>query len=60
MCKTLRLFDFTACCLGAIKPQRKLEVGDPVGPGDPILSGAAPFGAPQWQANPLGMIHPLG
>jgi hypothetical protein len=60
MCKTLRLFNFIACCLGAIKPQRKLEVVDPVGPGETILSGAVPFGAPRWQANLLGMSHPLG
>jgi hypothetical protein len=52
---------FIACCLGAIKPQEKLEVGDPaVGPEDSILSGAASFGAPRRQAYPSGMSHPLG
>jgi hypothetical protein len=43
-CKTLHLIVFIACCLGAIKPREKLEVGDSVSTGDSILLGVTPFG----------------
>jgi hypothetical protein len=44
-------------CSGATKLHEKLKVENPAGPGESILLGAAPFGAPRRQANPLGMIH---
>jgi hypothetical protein len=37
---------FVACRMGASKPFEKLEIGDPVGTGDLILSGAPTAGKP--------------
>jgi hypothetical protein len=56
-CKILWFIIFVDCCLGANKTLEKLKVEDSVGTGDSIPPGAVPFGAPRWQANPLGMNH---
>ncbi len=48
---------FVACCLGTIPFQEKLEVDDPAGPGDSILSSTLPIGGSRRQANPCGMSH---